>query len=464
MKIIAGTLHSILVGARPEIVDKLDKELAIMIPGVQYSPRFKLLKGKWDGKARLFNKKSGKFPTGLLRKALAITGAELEDHRFDGYEDVWEKAKADARDLRLLGTEDRDSQRKAITNSVDEGRCTVLGATNFGKSEICCGLAASFNLPTLWLVNRKGLLKQCADRWEERTGTKAGMVGDGEYSIGAIMTVGMVQTIHAMKDAKQFLSQFKVLLVDEAAHASSFTWYDVCMACPAPFRFALTGTAPKIRLRLYRMMAATDCTLGYKITNQEMIDLGYSAKPIMHIQPLNYHENNFSYRLAYNSMIRFNKRYASVVAEEAKAWYDKGKIILIIVDRMAQGMHISSELAGRGVRAKFINGGTDSEIREKVKAEFKKGITPVVIATSIFDEGEDVPAINVLILAAGGKAEGRQLQRVGRGLRKKDGENTVDIIDYVHNGNAYLLQHSLERIDIYQQQGFELSWRDAIKI
>jgi superfamily II DNA or RNA helicase len=69
---------------------------------------------------------------------------------------------------------------------------------------------------------------------------------------------------------------------------------------------------------------------------------------------------------------------------------------------------------------------------------------PVLIATTIFDEGVDVSGINCLFLAAGGKSMRQLLQRIGRGLRKKSDGSCIEVYDDVLDyHNEHLTRHTL---------------------
>jgi superfamily II DNA or RNA helicase len=86
----------------------------------------------------------------------------------------------------------------------------------------------------------------------------------------------------------------------------------------------------------------------------------------------------------------------------------------------------------------------------------------VFIASPIFDEGIDVPRVDTVILACGGKSYVKLLQRIGRGMRKKDdGKNELIIIDFIDDTNKYLLKHSDRRIKTYVSEGFDAKVVDA---
>ena len=95
-------------------------------------------------------------------------------------------------------------------------------------------------------------------------------------------------------------------------------------------------------------------------------------------------------------------------------------------------------------------------LRKKNLDAFKKD-GGVMIATTIYDEGIDIPQVNVLILAFGGKSRRKVLQRIGRALRKKESrENVVVIVDFWDHHNKYLLNHSKGRLNLYRDEGFEV--------
>jgi hypothetical protein len=77
--------------------------------------------------------------------------------------------------------------------------------------------------------------------------------------------------------------------------------------------------------------------------------------------------------------------------------------VLILVAQVAHGM----QLAGLLPEASFAHGGLDSELRRQYLTELEQKLRPIMIATTLADEGLDVPTLGGLILAGGGKSSGR---------------------------------------------------------
>jgi len=89
--------------------------------------------------------------------------------------------------------------------------------------------------------------------------------------------------------------------------------------------------------------------------------------------------------------------------------------------------------------------------RERIEQLFRDGKIDILIATGILDEGFDAPAIRFLILAGGGLAEHRQIQRLGRGQRADEGKHELVAFDFFDRGH-YLGKHSQARYDTYRQE------------
>jgi superfamily II DNA or RNA helicase len=73
------------------------------------------------------------------------------------------------------------------------------------------------------------------------------------------------------------------------------------------------------------------------------------------------------------------------------------------------------------------------------------------------DEGVDCPSFNALIMSTAMKKYRRTVQRVGRGMRPKQDDNSVYIFDFVDSMHPGLLEHSEYRIQTYQLEMFDMT-------
>lgn len=122
--------------------------------------------------------------------------------------------------------------------------------------------------------------------------------------------------------------------------------------------------------------------------------------------------------------------------------------VLILFTKLAHG----KELLNLMPHAVLISGDDDRYTRESAKNKIKDDPKSVIIASSIFDVGVDIPAIKTLILAGSSVSNVRVMQKIGRATRmdlntlKEDAE----IIDFMQYDNPLSLKQSRKRKKIYE--------------
>lgn len=411
--------------------------------GYQYSKKFR--QHRWDGYISLMGG-FAKFPTGLLSVVL-----EKLDER--GYKYNLKRNgnhTTEMTDVKLEGIELRDYQLDAINKLIQAGRGTAQMATNSGKTEVMAGIIKSLGFPqTVVLLHRKELMYQTQERFEKRLGCNIGIIGDGVWEPGNI-TITMIQTL-ANKIDGFMLDGNMLVMVDECHHISSQQMLDVLCQIPGRYRFGFSGTPLKYDvLSDMKLMGATGPVV-VEVANKLLMDEGYSAIPKIQITRIKWaykSDEDLKYADAYKKLLVDNFIRNNAIRAQA---LDANGNVLILVNQIAHGKRLEHMIPG----SIFVNGSDTTEYRKMVLDTMRddKGI---FIASPIFDEGIDVPAINHLILAAGGKSHIKVLQRLGRGMRRKDGDNRLYVYDFLDVGNKYLRRHSRVRIDIYEHEGFEV--------
>ena len=106
-----------------------------------------------------------------------------------------------------------------------------------------------------------------------------------------------------------------------------------------------------------------------------------------------------------------------------------------------------------------LDGEDPGPTREATLQQFRTSSPAILFATPFFREGQDVPEIDVGILAGGGKSETDVLQGIGRMLRRRPDKEEVLIYDFTDGLDPdepkdYLARHTRERLDTYARQGF----------
>lgn len=269
------------------------------------------------------------------------------------------------------------------------------------------------------------------------------------------------------------------LLVSNCHHGSSSTWYNTLMTLDNAFvRIGLSGTVADItkckadkKLNAMRLNAISGAILA-KVSNQQLITSQVSAKPLCYfatidkpkldkitygvssgvLGDLNYKD---SYKLGIVNNNYRNWVVANICNSEVKATKAQCLVLIEFIEHGVNLLQMFEEFFPE-LNVVFLNGALAAEDRLRGLEMLKQGIADVVIATSILDEGVDVPSINALVYARAGKSDRKLLQGIGRGLRKKADGSTVRVYDFIDDTCKYLLTHSLERFKVLKGEDFSI--------
>jgi len=295
--------------------------------------------------------------------------------------------------------------------------------------------------------------------------------GDGRIEKFLFNHEGRVVRIRKHVTRSKFLYNLEVennhnyfvnnVLVSNCHHVSSKSFEKLLKLCSeSHYKYGLSAT-PLLRDDVSNMTVRG--LLGDEIvavTNQELIAAGISAFPSVYL--LNVREpkipDHFTFDQAYEKGILFNDYRNKLVVRSAEKFLGQDKSVFILVWRIAHGEVLKDLFIRRGIEVEFISGQEKSETIKSVLERFGKKELKCVISSTISDEGLDVPAVDVLILAVGFKAPLKTIQRVGRGLRRKtEGENVVSVVDFVDwQSRRYLYKHSIDRVREYVKMGIKI--------
>jgi superfamily II DNA or RNA helicase len=467
----------------PAVVDQATR---FRKSGYRYSSGFKA-RG-WDGYTRLFSKPKSAFPTGLKDRVIRIykkkypkSVFDLQDHR------CFKKTKKITKTVPdLVGITLRPHQLRACNSMLRKKHGVLWASTNSGKTECAIAVIKTLNLPTLFLVKGKDLVVQTYERFKSRLGDDAdvGLVMADTWDVRKF-TVASADTLarrfnpttittkssENQRKVRELLDDTQVMIIDECHTSAATGLWNIGRYCKASYRFGLSGTpfkrGDKQDLKLIALTGEVCC----KITNKEMIEHGISTPTEIKFVEMERPklQAQLEYVDAYDLGISNNIYRNHVICRAAQQFYDAHKNVLIIVKNISHGNLLDRMLDDFKPEAfmphKFIHGDTPLEERTEAIHDFKNGLFKVLITSSILDQGVDIPNIDVLIFAAGGKSYIRAIQRVGRGLRVNDGKDKLTVIDFCDKTHRYLAKHSIERISAYSKEDcFTMSFVDEMDV
>lgn len=339
---------------------------------------------------------------------------------------------------------------------------------------------ARINRPTLFLTTRSILMYQMASSFKNDLGVECSILGDGHFghenakggrSIKKI-SCGMVQTLAArlrnpdpldpiekqnaqlaiQDQTRKLLSIFEFVILEEAHEASGESYYEIMKWCKnAHYRLALTATPfMKDDEEANMRLMACSGSIGIKVSEDMLIARGILAKPHFKFVAMKERPSKLlrstPWQAAYRIGIVENEYRNHHIVYEASRAAQRGMTVAILIQHKKHGELLRDALNGAGIKTEFIFGENDQAERKAAINKLANGEIQVLIGSTILDVGVDVPAIGMVILAGGGKAEVALRQRIGRGLRKKkSGPNVALVVDFTDEGNMHLSSHAKQR-------------------
>lgn len=483
----------------------IDENLSFPVLGREYSDQYNRFKSDgtrlWDGKKHLINLTGKKlkqvawlryitepnyFLTGNIIRVLEVmhqygikptleisedkTNINIEENKFD-YQ--WDNQY-----------EIRNYQKQCIDVALKNKRGLIQLATGGGKTIVAARIIKEIGLKNvLFLVTTKELLYQAKRVFETVLNDPGvGIIGDGKCEISNI-NVATIQTIvrcvGSEDDYKNYIKEISslfeesssddaeldetniqkvigcinntnVVFFDECQHAPASTCFLALSKCAkASYRFGLSATPFREDgedLTIEGLFGHTliEISLSYLIENDFLV------KP--KIITINMRDKSVkppkqTYPEEYKNYIVENHERNSIISIFSKYFSNNDKTVLILVKQIKHG-EILEKMIPESV---FIDGKKSSKNRGNAIEKLLNRETKVLIATTLADEGLDIPSLDVLVLAGSGKSKTKAFQRIGRVLRKYDGKTECCIIDFIDIGK-HCYDHSKRRLNLYKNE------------
>lgn len=465
--------------------DLVNSELRLAMraepPGALFSKKHQRNGGTWDGFIYLI--RYGTFPTGLLDLAVQTLENIQRDYFPLTYAVQEAFAPIPAIETALPrvhsamlsgGIALRDYQTDSVRELLSNQRGVAHMATNSGKTLVIAACCLALDGDCLVIVPSIDLLYQTAEVITETTGLRTGLMGDGHLDYSLSVTVSTLQMLArqavfnkkgnfvrwADPEFSAWANTRTGLMIDECHHASARTMYETGMHIRAPYRFGFSGTPLKRDTLSDLHLEALCGPIRTHVTNVEMIEAGYSATPdvrLLRIDAAPAPDNPKSYPSVYKAGIVENDFRNETIVREAILGVQAGRKVLVLVNQVR---HLNNLIdwfvAYDHTDAWFITGRDKSSYRREALDAMRSDEPGIYVATTIFDEGVDVPSIDMLILCGAGMSHIKTLQRVGRGLRQKEGDNRLIVIDFDDQTHTFLRRHSQERRDTYLAEAFSV--------
>ena len=426
------------------------------VPNAKFMPSVK--NRYWDGKVRLFSIKTNKIYIGLLpyvdefcrERGYDIVGINDiigEKHR----EKCSQSWLADLN----LPFEPREYQLDAFNTATQYGRQLLLSPTASGKSLIIYLLARYYNKKTIIIVPTTSLVEQMAKDFKDYGYDKEiCKIYGGQPVFDSDITISTWQSFS--KAPKDVMESFEVVVGDEAHLFKANVLKGILEKMKkTAIRFGTTGTLDGSechRLQLEGLFGPVKKVISTK----ELIEDGTIAKLDIDCVILRHTKQK---KMTYQEEMDY------LVSNEARneficnlVYSLSGNTLVLFQYVEKHGVLLHEKMFKRlGENLHYVYGGTDTEDREAVREIVEKSENDTILASyGTFSTGVNIKRIDNIVFASPSKSRIRNLQSIGRGLRRVDGKDKMrlfDIADDLQCDN-YTLSHLKDRINIYNEERF----------
>ena len=122
---------------------------------------------------------------------------------------------------------------------------------------------------------------------------------------------------------------------------------------------------------------------------------------------------------------------------------------LILIPRITLGEEYEAAIPN----SRLVHSKIGKKQRKAAMEEFKVGNLRTMIATSLADEGLDLPNVELLIMVSGGRSSQKTIQRASRALRKTETKNCATIVDFSDKFHPIGAFHAKKRMKCYRELG-----------
>ena len=460
-------LENLPLDARKELAASFKYE----IPYARYHPAFKL--GRWDGMVSLFGL-GGNGYLNQMEKILEILGKlgiqieEIDDLRnkhnlsftkvtetyWADQGKVWPKGHPQEGQPIML----RDYQVDAINNFLENPQSLQEIATGAGKtittatlSQLCEKIGR-----TIVIVPNKSLVEQTEEDFIA-VDLDVGVYYGDRKDLNKTHTICTWQSLIILdKKSKnheqdivslaEFLDGVKAIIVDEVHQAKAEVLKNLLTQnmCNAPIRWGLTGTVPKEKFESESIFASIGPVVG-GIKAHELQEKGVLSNCHVNVTQLIDLKEFTSYAEELKYLVTDEDRMI-YISKLIKAVSQSGNT-LVLLNRIDSGKFLVNELED----AVFISGEVKTKDRKDEYDEIKTSDNKIIVATyGVAAVGINIPRIFNLVLLEPGKSFVRVIQSIGRGIRKAEDKDFVQIWD-ITSTCKYAKRHLTERKKFYKE-------------
>ena len=461
------------VNAEPHVYYELADQFTFELPDAKFMPQYK--SKYWDGKIRLFNIQNGQIYVGLLDKIIQFCKDheytyQFKENEYYGlpFEVNPTISKEGVKDYvtSISKYKPRDYQVDGIYDALKYNRKLLISPTASGKSLMIYGIVRYFverKQNTLIVVPTTSLVEQMYKDFEDYgwdVGSYCHKIYAGKERVtDAQVIITTWQSIYKLP--RKYFDRFSVVVGDEAHQFKSKSLISIMTKLGnAKYRYGFTGTLDGTQTHKWVLEGLFGPS--YKIIKtDELMKKGHVATLDINVLLLKHPPNKFEtfedeiqYIITHSRRNNFIRNLALDL---------KGNTLILFARVEGHGEPLYNLINSNSIIDRhvfFVHGGVATEDRERVREITENEDNAIIVASyGTFSTGINIKNLHNIIFASPSKSRIRNLQSIGRVLRKGSNKtkatlyDIADDISYKSRRN-YTLNHLIERIKVYNEENF----------
>ena len=452
-------------GLSLEARKKLANKFKYEVPWARYQPSYRL--GRWDGTVAFF----GVGGTGYINQLDEILpilddlgyDIEVDDHRQHpsiAFEKITEEFWGDkvwpsghrfaGKPIRL-----RDDQVEVINNFLETPQALQEVATGAGKTIMTATLSKICEKygRTMVIVPNKSLVEQTEEDYIN-VGLDVGVYYGDRKELNKTHTICTWQSLNILDKKShdtdlltlaEFTEGVAAIIIDEVHQAKAEVLKKLLTVnfANSPIRWGLTGTVPKEKFEYESIR----CSIGeviHRVTANQLQEKGILAQchvnitQVTDVKEFRSYADEYKYLVTDPDRIKWLSKKINEIALTGNT--------LVLVNRIDSGKQLINLIP----EAAFVSGAVKSKERKEEYDEIKTSDNKIIVATyGVAAVGINIPRIFNLVLLEPGKSFVRVIQSIGRGIRKAEDKDFVQIWD-ITSSCKYAKRHLTERKKFYK--------------
>ncbi len=462
------------ITTEPHVEYELRDRFTFQVESAKFMPQYR--SRYWNGEIHLFDIRTKQIYVGLLDKIINFCNQNgytysFEHNKFYGtpYEENEAISYEGVKDYMssICSHTPRKYQIEGVYDALKHNRKLLISPTASGKSLMIYAIVRYYVskeqkillvVPTTSLVEQ--MYKDFQDYGWDAESYCHRIYSGREKTNNAPVTITTWQSVYKLE--KSFFEEYNVIVGDEAHLFKSKSLVSIMKKLHhAKYRFGFTGTLDGTQTHKWVLEGLFGPS--YKITKTEELmrqghlsQLDIQCLVLKHPpQKFNTYEDEIQYLISHDQRNKFIKNLSLDL---------KGNTLVLFSRVEAHGAILYESINNNKRNDRkvfFIHGGVDTDERELVREITEKETDAIIVASyGTFSTGINIKNLHNVIFASPSKSRIRNLQSIGRVLRK--GQNKTKAIlydisdDCTYNSRKnYTLNHLIERIKIYNEENFD---------